>query len=129
MGLAMLYGGQEVVKKSDSREVAEAKIAKNTATQIIVWEIALGWREATAPYKLVDDSFIRRFADGEDGVLVWCGRVSEEDFRMFGIQDAYNRIAEKMAKHYEIPSFMSRRKEIGFHRQGTSDAQSLLLTA
>lgn len=112
IGLAMLYGGHGVVSKDDSLEVACEKLSINTATQIIVWEIALGWREATYPYKLLDDSFIRRFADDSDGISVWCSRIDSEDTVKLhlDIQGRYNSIVKKMQTHYEIPSFMAKTK-------------------
>ena len=56
MCVAVMYG-QRTLPQSASYEL----LSNMVATQIIVWEIAIGWRNATPPYAQTNDAFIRRF--------------------------------------------------------------------
>lgn len=91
VNLALLYGAQGN-RKSLSGNTAE----KILATQLIVWEVVSGCRNATAPYKRTDAKFYNSHcANGANS----------------GVAKAYKEIAEYMQKHSTIPSFASGEKD------------------
>ena len=65
------------------------------ATQVIIWEIVKGQRNATAPYAL---------KSGCSGYInVYCANGANPN-----IKTAYNRITSAMSKYWTIPSFAKR---------------------
>ena len=65
------------------------------ATQVIIWEIVKGQRNATAPYAL---------KSGSSGYInVYCANGANPN-----IKTAYNRITSAMSKYWTIPSFAKR---------------------
>ena len=103
MCVAVMYG-QRTLPQSASYEL----LSNMVATQIIVWEIAIGWRNATPPYAQTNDAFIRRFENA-------CGKGPEATSmyisiggRLKNVISAYNQISANMAAHSDaIPSFTS----------------------
>ena len=85
--LALLYGAQGSLS-----ELPGTEDEKVIATQLIVWELASGCRNATAPYGRNDSKFF-------DGLCA--------DGANSGVAAAYNQIVSRMAAHDTIPSFAS----------------------
>ena len=99
----LLYG--QVERPTDGQY---EELANMLATQILIWEVALEWRDAEAPYRRSSDAFIRRFADAGVGVMVSSYFLDiPEGTRVRGVTDAYDRIARNLERHEVIPSFMS----------------------
>ena len=115
MGLVSLYG-QQTFPDSYKTTAGKAAIGRMTATQILIWEIAIGWRSSSKPYSLLNDSFMRRFKDKNQGIgcimnysQYWS--MGNDLAYITNIRTAYNEIAAKVEKHYRIPSFTQ--KDIG----------------
>ena len=85
--LALLYGAQGSLS-----ELPGTEDEKVIATQLIVWELAAGCRNATAPYGRSDSKFF-------DGL---CAGGANS-----GVAAAYNQIVSRMTAHDTIPSFAS----------------------
>lgn len=103
MCVAVMYG-QRTLPQSASYEL----LSNMVATQIIVWEIAIGWRNATPPYAQTNDAFIRRFENAygkgpeATSMYIFIGG------RLKNVISAYNQISANMAAHSDaIPSFTS----------------------
>lgn len=78
------------------------------ATQIIVWEIAIGWRNATPPYAQTNDAFIRRFESAYGKGPEATSMYISIGGRLKNVISAYNQISANMAAHSDaIPSFTS----------------------
>lgn len=91
VNLALLYGAQGSMSGLSGTE--DEKIL---ATQMIIWEIVSGCRNATAPYGRTDSKFYNGLcAGGANG----------------GVSNAYNQIVEGMKNHNTIPSFASGKKD------------------
>lgn len=88
--LALLYGAQGSLSSLSGTE--DEKVL---ATQLIVWELTTGCRNATAPYKRTDSKFYNGLCAG--------GANS-------GVSTAYNQIVDSMKAHDTIPSFASSSK-------------------
>lgn len=99
MAVALLYG--QVSKPTANND----DLGRMTATQIILWEIAIGWRSCYAPFAQTNDAFIRRFAKTSVYPEVTSSYFGSG--RLSNIQTAYNEISAAMAKHYTVPSFTS----------------------
>ncbi len=106
MGLIALYGQQKRPGQTDLNA-----IGKMTATQILMWEIAIGWRNPNPNYTRTNDAFSRRFQDKVSGAgclfngsRYWSG---DPTGYITNIQTAYNEIAAKVEKHFVVPSFSS----------------------
>ena len=108
IAIALLYGQREIASKKDAESVRLEKLRHHAATQVIVWEIACGYRSATPPYKRSDS----RIIDAVSGKLEIQSVVWNNSFYIDGIEDAYDEILDKMAKHYTIPSFASDQKSM-----------------
>ncbi len=103
MCVAVMYG-QRTLPQSASYEL----LSNMVATQIIVWEIAIGWRNATPPYAQTNDAFIRRFENaygkGPEATSMY---ISIGGW-LKNVISAYNQISANMAAHSDaIPSFTS----------------------
>lgn len=106
MGIVLLYGQREIARRADDESVRLQKLARHAATQVLIWEIASGWRSATPPYTLYDSTFYDAIVPPlECAVQVWGTK-----FYLDGIDDAYNEIVAQMELHYKIPSFMKSSK-------------------
>ena len=103
MGIVLMYGQREIARRADEESVRLGKLARHAATQVLIWEIASGWRSATPPYTLYDSTFYDAIVpELECAVQVWGTK-----FYLDGIDDAYNDIVAQMQRHYKIPSFMT----------------------
>lgn len=101
MGVALLYGQKEIARKADEESVRMEKLRRHAATQIIVWEIACGWRSAEPPYTCSNTTLY----DAVKPELEIASDVWGTKFMISGITDAYDEIEAQMAQHYTIPSF------------------------
>ncbi len=106
IGIALLYGQQEIARKADEESYRRWKLCRHAATQAIVWEIACGWRSPYPPYTLWDTTLY----DAITPSLYCATSVWGTNFYLDGMDDAYLEIAEQMAQHYTIPSFMDSSK-------------------
>ena len=106
MGIVLLYGQREIARRADEESLRLQKLARHAATQVLIWEIASGWRSATPPYTRYDSTFYDAIVPPlECAVQVWGTK-----FYLDGIDDAYNEIVAQMEQHYKIPSFMKSSK-------------------
>lgn len=69
------------------------EMEKYAATQIIIWEIALGYRSCNAPYTVTDSSFFNRYY-----TTAWGDHWAN-------LKSVYDQIGAKMAQHENRPSF------------------------
>lgn len=91
VNLALLYGAQ-----GSMGSLSGTESEKVLATQMLIWEIVTGCRNATSPYGRTDSKFYEGLcAGGANG----------------GISTAYNKIIESMKNHATIPSFASSKKD------------------
>lgn len=96
--------GQRTLPQSASYEL----LSNMVATQIIVWEIAIGWRNATPPYAQTNDAFIRRFENAYGKGPEATSMYISIGGRLKNVISAYNQISANMAAHSDaIPSFTS----------------------
>lgn len=103
MCVAVMYG-QRTLPQSASYEL----LSNMVATQIIVWEIAIGWRNATPPYAQTNDAFIRRFENAYGKGPEATSMYISIGGRLKNVISAYNQISASMAAHSDaIPSFTS----------------------
>ncbi len=87
VNLALLYGSQGSMGSLPSSE--DEKVV---ATQMVIWEIVTGCRNADAPYNRTDSKFYESIcANGANG----------------GVSAAYSQIEAGMQGHGTIPSFAS----------------------
>lgn len=103
MCVAVMYG-QRTLPQTATYE----QLSNMVATQIIVWEIAIGWRSSTPPYQQTNDAFIRRFENvngiGPEATSMYITVGG----RLKNVISAYNQISADMAAHTDaIPSFTS----------------------
>ena len=90
VNLALLYGSQ-----GSMGSLPGSEDEKVVATQIVIWEIVTGCRNADAPYGRTDSKFYDAFcANGANG----------------GVSAAYSQIVAGMQEHGTIPSFASTSK-------------------
>ena len=115
VGLAVLYGAPNGMSSSTKKTM----LTYEFATQIIIHEILLGYRNNVPPFKCTNDKIIRKFgtdADGSNNGLkceITSGSVDYstlhgEYIDRAALRSAYDQIAANMASHYTIPSFASR---------------------
>ena len=103
MGVVLMYGQREIARRADAESVRLQKLRRHAATQVIIWEIACGWRSATPPYTRYNTTLYDAITPSlECAVGVW-GR----SFYLDGIDEAYDKIAAQLEKHFMIPSFMA----------------------
>lgn len=106
MCVAVMYG-QRTLPQSASYE----QLSNMVATQIIVWEIAIGWRDATPPYAQTNDAFIRRFENAYGKGPEATSMYISIGGRLKNVISAYNQISANMVAHSDaIPSFTSAAK-------------------
>ena len=106
MCIAVMYG-QRTLPQSASYE----QLSNMVATQIIVWEIAIGWRDATPPYAQTNDAFIRRFENAYGKGPEATSMYISIGGRLKNVISAYNQISANMVAHSDaIPSFTSAAK-------------------
>ena len=104
MCIAALYGQHTLPQSSNYEDLSNM-----VATQIIIWEIAIGWRDCYPPYAQTNDAFIRRFKhaygvgpEATSSYITIGGRLQT-------VIDCYDEISANMAAHDEsILSFASR---------------------
>ncbi len=90
VNLALLYGSQ-----GSMGSLPGSEDEKVVATQMVIWEIVTGCRNADAPYNRTDSKFYESLcANGANG----------------GISAAYSQIVAGMQEHGTIPSFASTNK-------------------
>lgn len=103
MCVAVMYG-QRTLPQSASYEL----LSNMVATQIIVWEIAIGWRNAAPPYAQTNDAFIRRFENAYGKGPEATSMYISIGGRLKSVISSYNQISANMAAHSDaIPSFTS----------------------
>lgn len=103
MCVAVMYG-QRTLPQSASYEL----LSNMVATQIIVWEIAIGWRNATPPYAQTNDAFIRRFENAYGKGPEATSMYISIGGRLKNVISAYNQVSANMAAHSDaVPSFTS----------------------
>lgn len=103
MCVAVMYG-QRTLPQSASYEL----LSNMVATQIIVWEIAIGRRNATPPYAQTNDAFIRRFENAYGKGSEATSMYISIGGRLKNVISAYNQISANMVAHSDaIPSFTS----------------------
>ena len=88
ISLVLLYGAPNYTNSADK----DTEFGYEGATQVLIWEIVMGLRSATAPYTRSDRQLYDTFAGG--------------DFPSF--DTGYTKIVELMQAHLTIPSFSSR---------------------
>ncbi|MFR8334254.1 MAG: SpaA isopeptide-forming pilin-related protein [Oscillospiraceae bacterium] len=88
MSLVLLYGAPNYTNSADK----DTEFGYEGATQVLIWEIVMGLRSATAPYTRSDRQLYDTFAGG--------------DFPSF--DTGYAKIVELMQAHLTIPSFSAR---------------------
>ena len=104
MCIAALYGQHTLPQSSNYEDLSNM-----VATQIIIWEIAIGWRDCHPPYAQTNDAFIRRFQhtygfgpEATSSHITVGGRLKT-------VIDCYEKISAQMAAHDDaILSFSSR---------------------
>lgn len=106
MCVAVMYG-QRTLPQSATYEL----LSNMVATQIIVWEIAIGWRNATPPYAQTNDAFIRRFENSYGKGPEATSMYISIGGRLKNVISSYNQISANMVAHSDaIPSFTSAAK-------------------
>ena len=100
--VALMYGQRDIASKKDEQSLRYEKLCRHAATQAIIWEIACGWRSPYPPYTLWDSTLY----DAITPSLYCASSVWGTTFYLDGMDDAYRVIANQMAQHYTIPSFM-----------------------
>ncbi len=89
ISLVLLYGAPNYTNSAISKDT---EFGYEGATQVLIWEIVMGLRSATAPYTRSDRQLYDTFAGG--------------DFPSF--DTGYAKIVELMQAHLTIPSFSAR---------------------
>ena len=112
VGLALLYGHGSDVGYLDS----DNEIYDQIATQLVVHEILLGYRETTAPYKCTNPIYINSLMSGAvftRGIWVDNGWVGGRlaSWELNRIKSTYDGISNHMAAH-TTPSFASGRPQL-----------------
>ena len=104
MCIAALYGQHTLPQSSNYEDLSNM-----VATQIIIWEIAIGWRDCYPPYAQTNDAFIRRFKHAYGVGPEATSSYITVGGRLQTVIDCYNEISANMAAHDEsILSFASR---------------------
>lgn len=107
MSIAVMFG-EHNLPQSDSNE----RISSMLATQLIVWEIAIGWRDSTPPYTQRNDAFIRRYKNVGNTWPEASSSYIKINTRLKTIITSYNAISEKMANYSAVlPSFAGKSQE------------------
>lgn len=104
MCIAALYGQHTLPQSSNYEDLSNM-----VATQIIIWEIAIGWRDCYPPYAQTNDAFIRRFKHAYGVGPEATSSYITVGGRLQTVIDCYDEISANMAAHDEsILSFASR---------------------
>ena len=103
MGVVLMYGQMEIARRADAESVRLEKLRRWAATQLIIWEIAAGWRSSSPPYACSNSTLY----DAVTPTLEIASSVWNNSFMLSDITSAYDDIEEKIAKHFVVPSFAS----------------------
>ena len=103
MGVVLMYGQMEIARRADAESVRLEKLRRWAATQLIIWEIAAGWRSSSPPYACSNSTLY----DAVTPTLEIASSVWNNSFMISDITSAYDDIEEKIAKHFVVPSFAS----------------------
>ena len=103
MGVVLMYGQMEIARRADVESVRLEKLRRWAATQLIIWEIAAGWRSSSPPYACNNSTLY----DAVTPTLEIASKVWGNQFMLSDITSAYDDIEAKIAKHFTIPSFAS----------------------
>ena len=91
IGLTLLYGSQ------GNRDILPGSKDEGwLGTQIIIWEYIMGCRETSGSFKRLNTTA--------------CDVFFGENYPNKGVEKAYNYVANLLARHNTIPSFMSKEK-------------------
>ena len=91
IGLTLLYGSQ------GNRDILPGSKDEGwLGTQIIIWEYIMGCRETSGSFKRLNTTA--------------CDVFFGENYPNKGVEKAYNYVADLLARHNTIPSFMSKEK-------------------
>lgn len=104
IGLAMLYGYPNNLNSESYLE----RRGMQFATQVIIWEIVVGYRNATAPFTRTNANYVNMFYPDSTGNVFTDSLTGANNGTITNFHAAYNEIANKLATHYVIPSFASR---------------------
>lgn len=88
ISLVLLYGAPNYTKSADK----DTEFGYEGATQVLIWEIVMGLRSATAPYSRTDSRLYDTFVGS--------------DFPSFST--GYSKIVQLLQQHLTIPSFSAR---------------------
>lgn len=109
ISLILLYGAPNYTKSTDK----DTEFGYEGATQVLIWEIVMGLRSATAPYSRSSDQLYATFAGG--------------DFPSF--DTGYAQIVKLIQAHLTVPSFASTKQENALEITLQYDAGSNLYKA
>jgi len=104
VGLALLYGAPTSLDSTNAKTDA----AYQLATQIVIWEICLGWRSSTAPYACTNSGIYDIFKTGRIEIASMFSEfsgINGQYLNTSDIQYAYEYISNGLANHSVIPSF------------------------
>ena len=111
VGLAILYGAPNKLSSTDKKTMLTYELA----TQIIVQEIILGFRNNLPPYNCTDSRMIDQMTYGSSSYFREISSQSQEYSSISGqrmdkalLKQAYDTISASLASHYVLPSFASR---------------------
>lgn len=101
IGLALIYGYPNGITPSTSLD----KKGAQGATQMIIWEICYGMRNANYPYSVTDNRFIGLYNADSVGNEFTDGASGAGNGTVYNLNACYNEISSKMAAHSKVPSF------------------------
>ena len=101
IGLALIYGYPNGINPSTSLD----KKGAQGATQMIIWEICYGMRNANYPYSVTDNRFIELYNSDSVGNEFTDGASGAGNGTVYNLNACYNEISSKMAAHSKVPSF------------------------
>lgn len=111
VGLTILYGAPNKLSSTDKKTMLTYELA----TQIIVQEIILGFRNNLPPYNCTDSRIIDQMTYGSSSYFREISSQSQEYSSISGkhmdkavLKQAYDTISASLASHYVLPSFASR---------------------
>lgn len=109
ISLVLLYGAPNYTNSADK----DTEFGYEGATQVLIWEIVMGLRSATAPYNRTDSRLYDTFVGS--------------DFPSFST--GYSKIVQLLQQHLTIPSFSARSQAAAPEITLTYDAASGLYKA
>lgn len=101
IGLALLYGYPNGISPTNSLD----KKGAQGATQMIIWEICYGMRNATHPYACTDSRFIELYNPDSVGNEFTDGASGAGNGTIYNLNACYQEISSKMAAHSVLPNF------------------------